>query len=259
MANDDDVSTPQRINAHASAFARIPLWWILTLRACGAPPATRDVLVVIASYADKKTGEAWPSVSTIAATLGIQKNAVLVAIRELKAAGILTSTPRNRRSRETNLYRLAFQVSTSDTGTQVSAADTKWASPAVSGIQIGADQVSTSDTGTQVSAADTKWASPAVSGIQIGADQVSEADSDQVPDLCSNGVRNLPVEPTKEPSYPSLRSGSASAAASAADALHSTSNKGADDLDCAIRLLQRRSNDVSERRMRELRAAGGVA
>lgn len=108
------------ILAHASSQGRVYLWWIQALRKSGAGVTARDVLAVLASYADKKTGEAWPSIETIAATLGVRKNAVQVAIRQLKAAGILNVIPRNRRKRETNLYR--FQVfnpdNVSDSNTQ---------------------------------------------------------------------------------------------------------------------------------------------
>jgi biotin operon repressor len=108
------------ILAHASSWGRVYVWWIRALRKSGAGVTARDVLALLASYADKKTGRAWPSLETIAATLGIGKRSTLRAIGELKAAGILLSIPRNRRAGEANLYRLAvhglpFQVNESDT------------------------------------------------------------------------------------------------------------------------------------------------
>jgi DNA-binding Lrp family transcriptional regulator len=69
----------------------------------------RDVLVVIASYADRKTGKAWPSVEVIAEALGVSRRAVIQAIGELEKNGILKITRRNRRKKETNLYRLFWR------------------------------------------------------------------------------------------------------------------------------------------------------
>jgi biotin operon repressor len=97
------------IKAHAKAYGRVPLWWIVSLRASGAGIMARDVLVVIASYAEKKTGQAWPAVETIAETLGVSRRAIQRAIAELGDVGILRITRRNRRKRETNVYRLVWK------------------------------------------------------------------------------------------------------------------------------------------------------
>ena len=87
-----------RIAAHAGAYsARTPLWWTVRLRDTGAGVMARDVLAVIASYADNKTGEAFPTIETIAATLGVRRNAAELGIRQLKSAGIAAVIPRNRR------------------------------------------------------------------------------------------------------------------------------------------------------------------
>jgi DNA-binding transcriptional ArsR family regulator len=90
-------------------FGRLPLWWIVALRAGRAGVMARDVLVVIASYADRKTGKAWPSVEVIAEALGVSRRAVIQAIGELEKNGILKITRRNRRKKETNLYRLFWR------------------------------------------------------------------------------------------------------------------------------------------------------
>jgi hypothetical protein len=68
----------------------------------------RDVLDVLASYADKYTGEAYPAIATMAAILGVTEHAVKMAVRELKGAGIVAVTVRNRRKGESNLYHLAI-------------------------------------------------------------------------------------------------------------------------------------------------------
>jgi biotin operon repressor len=96
------------IEAHATAYGRIPLWWIVTLRKSGAGIMARDVLAVLASYAERKTGKAWPSQETICATLGVSSRAVKKAIAELAGCGIVRVTRRNRRKGESNVYRLLW-------------------------------------------------------------------------------------------------------------------------------------------------------
>jgi hypothetical protein len=90
------------------SFGRKYLWWTQRLRARGAGVLARDVLDVLASYADKYTGEAYPSIATIAEILGVTEHAVKMAVRELKSAGIVAVTVRNRRKGESNLYHLAI-------------------------------------------------------------------------------------------------------------------------------------------------------
>ena len=79
-----------------------PLWWILRLKGALAI----RVLVVIASYADKH-GEAFPSLRTISAHLGISERRAIEGVKALRAAGIVQRT---RRWRDSNLYRLALKV-----------------------------------------------------------------------------------------------------------------------------------------------------
>jgi hypothetical protein len=168
----DSAEREALLAARTAARGYVRLWWIQALRKSGAGLMARDVLAVLASYADDVTGKAWPGIEAIAALLGVRKNAVLVAIREIKAAGIMTTTPGNRKLRETNRYHLrALQVSESDTNTPPN----------------------------QVSGADTNTKAIAGSGIRFVHDQVSDPDSDQVPGSCSNRVRNVPGNvPTNE-------------------------------------------------------------
>lgn len=73
------------------------LWWTQRLRECGAGSMARDVLAVLEVHAGKANGDhpgvAWPSIATIQSLLGVRKNAVLTGLRELKAAGIIRTTP----------------------------------------------------------------------------------------------------------------------------------------------------------------------
>ncbi|MGC8485227.1 MAG: helix-turn-helix domain-containing protein, partial [Candidatus Baltobacteraceae bacterium] len=87
------------------AFGKVPLWWVVRLGGVGELACR--VLSVIASYADAKSGEAFPSVATIAAHLRVSERRVKTALAVLKAAGLLEAT---RRPRKSNLYRLALTV-----------------------------------------------------------------------------------------------------------------------------------------------------
>lgn len=89
-------------------WGRVHLWWFRRLRQRGASVTARDVLVAIASHANKTTGEAYPTIETLAGEVGISERSVRSAIREIKDAGIVTVTARNRRLRESNLYHLAI-------------------------------------------------------------------------------------------------------------------------------------------------------
>jgi hypothetical protein len=100
---------------HYDAFGRMRAWWIIHLRERRASVMARDVLAIIACFADKKTGRAWPTVETIASVLDVSPKAVKAATRELRELGLILVVRRNRRARESNLYFLAvdgapFQV-----------------------------------------------------------------------------------------------------------------------------------------------------
>jgi hypothetical protein len=136
----------------------------------------RDVLVVISSYADKATGEAWPSIRTIAATLYVGEHAVKKAIRELVGVGIVKTFRRNRRLGESNLYRLALREYERFQGTD-------------SVTRLNGDRAGLGDRFSPV--------------------QVADSVRNQVRASCSNGAKNIPDELTTEPSSPSLRSGDA--------------------------------------------------
>jgi hypothetical protein len=186
----------QNIHTQGKGFGRVHLWWFQALRDADAGVMARDVLVVISSYADRRTGQAYPSIATIAELLGVGQRAVKAAIRELKMIGLLESTRRSRRSGQSNLYHLAvnghpFQVSDSDTYKdhhQVHSADTYTGDNQVSKADTYSDQVPDSDT------------YKATLGVQGDPDQVHTSRHFQGRDLCSNAASNLPVEPTSEPS-----------------------------------------------------------
>lgn len=150
------------------------LWWTQRLRECGAGSMARDVLAVLEVHAGKANGDhpgvAWPSIATIQSLLGVRKNAVLTGLRELKAAGIIRTTPAiaaTARRIFTSSLEAPFQVSESDT-------------------QTGSNQVSRVDTQTDSL------------GIRSGADQVSDSRTNQVPDLCLDRAKNVPTELTIE-------------------------------------------------------------
>ncbi|HEY6485372.1 MAG TPA: helix-turn-helix domain-containing protein [Candidatus Cybelea sp.] len=68
----------------------------------------RDVLVVISSFANKKTGRSWPSIETIATALRVSEKSVKAAVAELCALGIIRSFASNKRLGQSNLYCLAI-------------------------------------------------------------------------------------------------------------------------------------------------------
>lgn len=93
-------------------WARVVCWWFWRLRERKASALARDLLVELASYAGKPKGdhpgEAWPSMEQLQETLPVSKRSILKALKELCDAGIVEVHRRNRRLRETNLYRLAI-------------------------------------------------------------------------------------------------------------------------------------------------------
>ena len=135
-----ESSSPYR-TAGRDSFGRVRVWWIQRLRENGASLMARDVLVVISSFADKKTGQSWPAIETIASTLSVSEKAVKAGIAELRELGILRSCARNKRLGQSNLYCLAidgepFQVTTGVTYRKGNIAETSPA-PEVAAIRIG--------------------------------------------------------------------------------------------------------------------------
>lgn len=94
-----------RLAHEHKAWGKCPLWWAVRLKGTGE--LAFRVLIVIASYADTKTGEAFPSVATIAAHCRVTERRVKSALKILKAAGVLKST---QRARQSNLYQLTLRV-----------------------------------------------------------------------------------------------------------------------------------------------------
>lgn len=154
------------IEARRRSFGRVHFWWIETLRRRKAGIMTRDVLVLLASYADKDTGRAWPSLDELQSRLSVRRNAIQKALRELKDAGIVRVTCRNRRLRQSNLYELA-----------------------IFGTQFHLGSADRQESVYHVTASDTQKPE---SGIQKSTDHVSVSPLIQVPGSCSNGANNQP-------------------------------------------------------------------
>lgn len=95
----------RRLVRERRAWGKFTLWWAVRLKGTGELPFR--VLIVIASYANTKTGEAFPSIATIAAHCRVTERRVNTALNILKAAGVLKVTQRPRQS---NLYQLALRV-----------------------------------------------------------------------------------------------------------------------------------------------------
>jgi hypothetical protein len=99
----------QRAEDHAAAWYYSRIEWTIRLCERKASPAAFAVLNGVCSYANK-LGQAWPSVETLIALLGLPARSVKRGLREVTDAGIWTVTRRNRRNREANFYQLIFQV-----------------------------------------------------------------------------------------------------------------------------------------------------
>jgi hypothetical protein len=163
-------------------WGRVPVWWAQRLREKRAGVVARDILIVLAAHAGKPKGDhpgqAWPSIEQIAKTLSISTRYVKKGIEELRVAGIVRTTPRNRRKRESNLYELAidgepFQVNESFTQNESDSGE-----PIVQVIRAESERL----------------------GEQIEPDQVNTLSKNQFPDRCSKASENLSREPTMKPS-----------------------------------------------------------
>ena len=70
-------------------------------------PIDKAVLGVLSSYVNAKSGEAWPSISTIADDLGMGREYVQRVVSKLKSRGLLSVTPRrNEKGQTSSCYRL---------------------------------------------------------------------------------------------------------------------------------------------------------
>ena len=105
MPCDKRNDVAKRAEKERESWAKFPLWWVVRLQ--GAGELVFRVLSVIASYANTRTGEAFPSVATIAAHCRVSDRRVQKATSKLKELGILAITLRPRAS---NLYRLALRA-----------------------------------------------------------------------------------------------------------------------------------------------------
>jgi hypothetical protein len=150
---------------------------VQALRERKASVTSRDVLAVLAGHASKTTRTCWPTIEIIAHTLRISTRAVIDAVGELKDAGIVNVTVRNRRKGESNLYELAF-----DGPFQVNLDFIQSEAPS------GEDRVH------------LKGVDFPRSGEVNCRDHVKLEAENQFPDSCSNPSDNRPEEQTIEPS-----------------------------------------------------------
>jgi hypothetical protein len=102
---DSATGAKARESWERKAWAKLPAWAFIRLGGVGELACR--VYGIIASYANAKSGEAWPSIETIAAHLRVSERRVKGAIVPLKAADLITST---RRPGTSNLYSLALRV-----------------------------------------------------------------------------------------------------------------------------------------------------
>lgn len=89
-------------NTTLDAWGRVPLWWAQRIPAVNA----FRVAICIAAHADRD-GSAWPSIDTIALEVGLRRDRVIAALRQLEKTGILTTT---RRYKQASVYTLAFSA-----------------------------------------------------------------------------------------------------------------------------------------------------
>jgi DNA-binding MarR family transcriptional regulator len=82
-------------------FAMIPEWVIARFSSLNH----MKVYAAIASFANKHTGQAWPSVAKLSAKTGLDERAVKRATAGLVKAGLVSKQSHRGRGK-TNLYRL---------------------------------------------------------------------------------------------------------------------------------------------------------
>lgn len=112
--NDSRCATKSAEKSRGDSFGKTMRWWLPALLTyCEGPPkkgeagfdAALRVLVAIIPFADWKTGEAFPSLDTLARETRRSPNTVSRATATLASAGILT---KRRRQRTSILYKLRF-------------------------------------------------------------------------------------------------------------------------------------------------------
>lgn len=100
MPREDCLPRPRQVQ-----FGKgVGMYGVIYLRELQSPviralkPHTKDVLFLLWSMQDSKTGMAWPSQYLIRDTLGVSRSSVTRAIRELEQAGLLERVPGRGRS-----------------------------------------------------------------------------------------------------------------------------------------------------------------
>jgi DNA-binding transcriptional regulator YhcF (GntR family) len=83
----------------ATRFAKID---IQAARDKTLTPLQKTVYMILCTYRNNKTGEAWPSKETIAEYAGCKPNAVRTAYRALEQAGYITTTKRYVNNKQTS-------------------------------------------------------------------------------------------------------------------------------------------------------------
>jgi hypothetical protein len=87
-------------SANAKTYGPLVLWarWVKAGILTRLTPSARNVAMVLASYANKKTGEAFPAASTTIPSLtGHSKTTVFGALAKLKKEGVIRPVGTKRR------------------------------------------------------------------------------------------------------------------------------------------------------------------
>jgi putative DNA primase/helicase len=92
----------QLLQREQQKWGHFHLAWLRPLQGMSGAVALR-VLCCLATYADGKTGIAFPKIDVIAAHTGLSRRSVMVGLNALEGAGIMTRT---RRWRDSSLYQL---------------------------------------------------------------------------------------------------------------------------------------------------------
>jgi len=105
LTPEESTSTSEII-PHETPWGKCARWWPAVLRDADARSAALSVAIVLATYADNDTGEAWPAEATIGKDARLSVRQVRRAIAELIRCGIVTQ---RRRRRSSAVYTVLFE------------------------------------------------------------------------------------------------------------------------------------------------------
>jgi hypothetical protein len=95
-----------------SAQAKLQ-WLEIVASDAKAASAARAAIILATKYINRETGEAWPSLDTLAKDLGANRKTAVRALNSLVARGHLAKEPGGGR-RRSNTYRLRFSAQNGD-------------------------------------------------------------------------------------------------------------------------------------------------